>query len=70
MALAVRFLMVDFYNYYRAKMSDIIHKHRILVYGTSRKAVVASLQPGDGCRHNEYRQPNIRLRHGRIHQDC
>lgn len=41
MALAVRFLMVDVYSYYRARVSDITNKHRILVYGTSGKAVAA-----------------------------
>ena len=41
MVMAVRFLMVDVYGYYRSKVSDITHKQRILVYGTSDKAVAA-----------------------------
>ncbi len=41
MALAIRLLMVDVYSYYRSKVNDITHKQRILVYGTSDKAVAA-----------------------------
>ena len=41
LVLGVRFLMVDVYSYYRSKLSDITHKQRILVYGTSDKAVAA-----------------------------
>ena len=41
MVLAIRILMVDVYGYYRSKVNDITHKKRILVYGTSDKAVAA-----------------------------
>ena len=41
LVLGVRFLMVDVYGYYRSKVNDITHKQRILVYGTSDKAVAA-----------------------------
>lgn len=41
LVLGVRFLMVDMYGYFRSKVSDITHKQRILVYGTSDKAVAA-----------------------------
>lgn len=41
MVMSIRFLMVDVYSYYRSKVSDITHKQRILVYGTSDKAVAA-----------------------------
>ena len=41
MVLAVRFMMVDVYSYYRSKVNDITRRQRILVYGISDKSVAA-----------------------------
>lgn len=41
LVLSVRFIMFDLYCYYRSKVSDLSHKHRILVYGTSDRAVAS-----------------------------
>lgn len=39
--IGVRFVMVEFYEYYKAKVSDVTRRRRILVYGTSDKSVAA-----------------------------
>ena len=39
LVMAVRFLMVDIYGYYKSRNNEISNKKRILVYGTSDKSV-------------------------------
>lgn len=39
--LAVRFMMIDFYRYYTAKVKNISHDKRILIFGTGGKAISA-----------------------------
>ncbi|MCQ2057578.1 MAG: polysaccharide biosynthesis protein [Bacteroidaceae bacterium] len=41
LVMAIRFIMIDMYGYYRSKVNDLAHKPRILVYGTSDKSVAA-----------------------------
>lgn len=41
LVIGMRFVMVEFYEYYKSKVSNVNSRQRILVYGTSDKAVAA-----------------------------
>ena len=68
LVMTVRFLMVDIYGYFRSRINDIANKQRILVYGTSDKAVAAISRFG-GSKHyqligfisNDRNEKNLQL---------